>query len=319
VVWGCPQRKVLLESAAGLYPLHPTVLPVLIRTFRRFGQNERSLFSFLLSHEPCGLQAFSERYVGTGDLYRLYDFYDYVRVNFGHRLAAQSYRNHWNVIDAAVETFATEDELELNILKIVGILNLLNDGDLLPTEDSLVCAIVGVDQAKQKRAREAVEKLRQGKRILYDRGRARGLCVWPHSSVDLEKVYEEACRATDTPQRIATFMMDFLETRSVVARRHYVVHFTADEKHQLCEELGRITYGTTKNTAKKRKRLEDACRYNVRCEAHEVGKSLCVVGARWIRCRNRTVLRLHHATPAFDRDGKKRASRQELGMLVSAE
>jgi hypothetical protein len=220
--FGAAQRKILGESAASLYPLHPTVLPVLIRTFRRFGQNERSLFSFLLSHEPCGLQAFSEKDVRTGDLYRLHDFYDYVRVNFGHRLAAQSYRNHWNVIDAAVETFATEDELELNILKTVGVLNLLNDGDLLPTEDSLICAIANVDQAKQKRVREAVEKLRQGKRILYDRGRARGLCVWPHTSVDLEKAYEEACRATDTPQRIATFIMDSLETRPVVARRHYI-------------------------------------------------------------------------------------------------
>jgi hypothetical protein len=220
--FGSAPRKTLVESAACLYPLHPTVLPVLMRTFRRFGQNERSLFSFLLSHEPCGLQAFSERYVRTGDLYRLHDFYDYVRMNFGHRLAAQSYRHHWNVIDAAVETFATEDELELNILKTVGVLNLLNDGDLLPTEDSLVCAVAGVDQTRQKRVREAVEKLRQGKRILYDRGRARGLCVWPHTSVDLEKAYDDACRATDTPQRIATFIMDSLETRPVVARRHYI-------------------------------------------------------------------------------------------------
>src|SRR5262249_53538414 len=117
--FGTAQRKTLLEFAACLYPLHPTVLPVLIRTFRRFGQNERSLFSFLLSNEPFGLQAFSERSVRIDDTYRLHDFYDYVRANFGHRLASQSYRNHWNVIDAVVESFATEDELELNILKTV--------------------------------------------------------------------------------------------------------------------------------------------------------------------------------------------------------
>lgn len=171
----------------------------LIRTFRRFGQNERSLFSFLLSNEPFGLQAFSERSLRKDDTYRLHDFYDYVRTNFGHRLATQSYRSHWNLIDSVVESFITEDELEVNILKTVAILNLLNDGDLLPTEDSLVCALAGTDQAKQKRVREAVEKLRQGKRILYDRGRARGLCAWPHMSVDLEKAYDDAYRAIDMP------------------------------------------------------------------------------------------------------------------------
>ncbi|MBI3798031.1 MAG: hypothetical protein HY268_13825 [Deltaproteobacteria bacterium] len=221
--FGSAQRKILLESAACLYPLHPTVLPVLIRTFRRFGQNERSLFSFLLSNEPFGLQAFSGRSTRTEDMYRLHDFYDYVRTNFGHRLASQSYRNHWNLIDAIVESFTTEDELELNIIKTVGILNLLlNDGDLLPTEEALICAVAGVDHTTQKRVRVTLEKLRQGKRILYDRGRARGLCVWPHTSVDLEEAYADACRAINASQRTATFIMDSLETRPVVARRHYI-------------------------------------------------------------------------------------------------
>ena len=44
-----------------LYPIHPTVLPVLVQFFARFGQHERSLFSFLLSSEPFGLQAFADR------------------------------------------------------------------------------------------------------------------------------------------------------------------------------------------------------------------------------------------------------------------
>src|SRR2546428_531889 len=106
--FGSVPAKSLLEAATGLYPLHPTVLPVLIRTFRRFGQNERSLFSFLLSNEPFGLQAFAEKRASTSEVFRLHDFYDYVRTNFGHRLAIQSYRSHWNLIDSVIETFATD-------------------------------------------------------------------------------------------------------------------------------------------------------------------------------------------------------------------
>lgn len=220
--FGSVPAKSLLDNATRLYPLHPTVLPVLIRTFRRFGQNERSLFSFLLSNEPFSLQAFAEKQVGRGEVYRLHNFYDYVRTNFGHRLAVQSYRSHWNLIDSVIETFATDDELHVRLLKTVGILNLLNDGDLLPTDDSVVCALAGADHAEQKSVRTAIENLHKGKRVLYDRGRGRGLCLWPHTSVDLEGAYENARRAIDSTQRVATLIKDSLETRPIVARRHYI-------------------------------------------------------------------------------------------------
>ena len=220
--FGSGSTKSLLDFATRLYPLHPTVLPILIRTFRRFGQNERSLFSFLLSNEPFGLQAFSEKNLRGGDLYRLHNFYDYVRTNFGHRLAVQSYRSHWNLIDSIVESFATEDELQVNILKTVGILNLINDGDLVPTEESVVLALARFQPTERKRVQSTLKKLHRDRRVLYDRGRARGLCLWPHTSVDLEKAYEDACRVVDVPQHVGSFIKDSLESRPIVARRHYI-------------------------------------------------------------------------------------------------
>ena len=39
----------LADLGSKIFPLHPTTLPVLVRTMRRFGQNERSLFSFISS------------------------------------------------------------------------------------------------------------------------------------------------------------------------------------------------------------------------------------------------------------------------------
>ena len=156
--FGSSSTKSLLAVANRLYPLHPTVLPILIRTFRRFGQNERSLFSFLMSNEPFGLQAFSEQNLQEGNLYRLHNFYDYVRTNFGHRLAIQSYRSHWNLIDSVVESFATEDELQVKILKTVGILNLINDGDLLPTEESVILALARFHYRERKRVQNTLTK-----------------------------------------------------------------------------------------------------------------------------------------------------------------
>lgn len=220
--FGSSSTKSLSNVVPRLYPLHPTILPILIRTFRRFGQNERSLFSFLLSNEPFGLQAFSEQRLQEGNLYRLHNFYDYVRTNFGHRLAVQSYRSHWNLIDSVVESFATEDELQVKILKTVGILNLINDGDLLPNEESIVLALSRVHETEKERVRNTLGRLHREKRVLYDRGGARGLCLWPHTSVDLEKAYEDARRSVDTPQHVAGLIKDFLDSRPVVARRHYI-------------------------------------------------------------------------------------------------
>jgi hypothetical protein len=220
--YGAADPKRLSDVALRLYPLHPTVLPVLIRAFRRFGQNERSLFSFLLSNEPFGLQAFSRATLGQVDCYRLHNLYDYVRTNFGHRLSAQSYRSHWSLIESVVDSFATEDEEQIRVLKTVGILNLLNDTDLLPTEESLICALSGSNKAAQSKIRSTVAALQESKRVLYSRGHARGFCLWPYTSVDLEKAYEDACRVTDTPQHVAGLIKEYLSTRPVVARRHYI-------------------------------------------------------------------------------------------------
>ena len=215
------QRQPLLNLAPRLYPLHPTVLPVLIRLFQRFGQNERSLFSFLLSNEPFGLQPFSDLRLNEARPYRLHDLFDYVRTNFGHRLTVQSYRSHWNLIESVIESYATEEPLHVQVLKTVGLLNLLND-NLLATEESVVCALAAGDPAHQRQVKAALDKLQKVKRVLYDRGRSGGFCLWPHTSADLEKAYDDARRAVQTPQRVSSCIRDYLETRPIVARRHYI-------------------------------------------------------------------------------------------------
>ena len=219
--YGATPPKDFSDLAVRLYPLHPSVLPILIRTFRRFGQNERSLFSFLLSNEPFGLQAFAEKRLHDGGLYRLHDFYDYVRANFGYRLAVQTYRSHWNLISSMIDSFATEDESEKMILKTVGILNLHDDDDLPVSEDAITCAVASSERRPGSRLHSSLQKLRTGKRVLWDRG-ARGLCLWPHTSVNLDKAYDDAKQATTVSQRVAPFVKEFLETRPIVARRHYI-------------------------------------------------------------------------------------------------
>jgi hypothetical protein len=84
---GSAKRNIEAFGSGRTYPLHPTVLPTVVRFFARFGQHERSLFGFLLSTEPFGVQSFASRAVDPDNWYDLAQFYDYVRAVFGHKLA----------------------------------------------------------------------------------------------------------------------------------------------------------------------------------------------------------------------------------------
>jgi hypothetical protein len=198
------------------------VLPALVRTFTRFGQNERSLFSFLLSSEPFGLQDFAGRPLAVGNTYRLPDFYDYVRATFGHRLAVHNYRSHWTEIESMVESFATSDEIELKIVKTVGILNLLDQTDLLPTDQALEAALGGPGGVEPRKLCAAIDHLQMGRRILFKRGVTGSYRLWSHTSVDLQAAYEKATKAIGKVRRVGHTLTELLATHPIVARRHYI-------------------------------------------------------------------------------------------------
>jgi hypothetical protein len=215
-------KEALLSNAVRFYPLHPTVLPALVQLFRRFGQGQRSLFTFLLSNDPFSIMEFAQAPVTSGTSYRLHHLYDYVRATFGHRLGMQSYRSHWNSIESLIESFTSDDTVESRVLKSLGLLNLL-DSNLIPTEEAIVLAVAGeVEGVSASRVRRAIKRLHAEKQLLYYRGVSGGYCLWPHTSVNLERAYEESIRALETPQRVTPLIESYLETRAVVARRHYI-------------------------------------------------------------------------------------------------
>ena len=205
--------------ALELYPLHPTMLPVLVRFFARFGQHERSLFSFLLSSEPFGLQSFAERPANGHTWYRLSDFYDYIRSMFGHQLARASYRGHWLRITETIDRIADVSPLQLRVLKTVAVLNVLDAEHLLA--DKAVLAAALADGGDTGVVGEAVTSL-QCRGLLFNRGVAGGYCLWPSTSVDLASRFEVAKRSLGPASNVYAQLTPYLDQNSVVARRHYI-------------------------------------------------------------------------------------------------
>jgi len=201
--------------------MDPFSIPVLVRAFQRFGQNERSLFSFLFSYEPFGLRAYCERDSDAVQPFRLHNLFDFVRANFGHRLAVVSYRSHWSTIEAAIESFASDDPTEIQVLKTVGLLNLINADDLLATEGAVAWAVAGADAAGRERVAGILKRLKS-RNTLFIRGSARGYPLWSHSSVDIEARIEEAKRRVPIIAQASAVVRELLDTRPLVARRHYI-------------------------------------------------------------------------------------------------
>jgi hypothetical protein len=210
----------LVGVAADLYPLHPTVIPVLAKLFSRFGQNERSLFSFLLSNEPHGLQAFIQQPPAADTFYRIHNLYDYAAASFGYRLSIQSYRNHWNHIDSLIRSFPDQDDASLAILKTVGLLNLINSPELAPTEEALILAAASA--SSEGTVRGAIQGLNRERHVLYSRGKQAGYCLWSHTSVNLDAAYEAARRAVGSHRKVTAHIKENLDARPLVARRHYI-------------------------------------------------------------------------------------------------
>ena len=213
-------RAELLDLAARIYPLHPTVLPVAARLFTLFGQNERSFFGFLLSDEPFALRAFSNR--PLGDFYRLHNLYDYARASMGFALATASYRSHWNLIDSLIGSFPAADHHSLQVLKTVGIINLIDNQGILATGRSIEAAGAGWSEPERESTKRATVALQKGKRVLYDRGAAGGLCLWPYTSVNVERAYQEARRVSEAPSQLAPLLGAYVDVSPIVARRHYI-------------------------------------------------------------------------------------------------
>jgi hypothetical protein len=216
--YGSAPSDSLTALAPAIFPLHPTVLPPLVTILRRFGQNERSLFGFLSGHEPSSLQDVARLKVSAARSFSLADLYNYFRDNIAHTMT-NGRATHWRIIESVVRQGG--DTAEVNILKAIGILNLIEDDAMLATNDLLEIALGNDDRAEQTVIERLVSKLK-GRQLIFERGAVRGYALWPHTSVHLDDAFEEARNQLGEPPKPMRMVSALLEPRQIVARRHYI-------------------------------------------------------------------------------------------------
>jgi hypothetical protein len=119
----------LAAALAACWPLHPLVASLLGSiSRRRFGQSQRSIFGFLTSAEPYGLQAHLRDPAKIGQVYGPDQLWDYLRANLEPAILASPDGHRWSTALDAVERCETRGGGDhLIVLKTLALLDLFKD------------------------------------------------------------------------------------------------------------------------------------------------------------------------------------------------
>ncbi len=210
------------QTAIAAYPLHPLTLVALPYIFRRFAQNERSLFSYLGSMEPHGFQEFIRTrpmLAKTPELVRLADLFDYFSSNFGLGLYRQPHALRWMEAADVLERKEELGDVHRQVVKTVGVLNALGQFTHLSASAEMIALAVQDETTPNKSLRSVFNDLRDSS-VLTFRAYNKSYRIWEGSDVDIEDRIAEGERKTQQAPGLAHNVQQYLPSRPLVARRH---------------------------------------------------------------------------------------------------
>jgi Family of unknown function (DUF6079) len=201
------------------WPLHPATAAMLgSASKKRFGQNERSIFSFLSSAEPFGFtDVLKSLPVAQLSYYSPAQFWDYLRANFEPSILASPDSHRWATYSDAIErTEARFSKIHVELVKAVSLIELLKNGSGLAAEKSLLAACVPSETAKDVEI--ALSELAAAS-ILIFRKHLDAFGVYAGSDFDIESALKSAKGFIG--RNDLTQLVNHVDLGPITARRHY--------------------------------------------------------------------------------------------------
>ena len=216
--------RVELEAIGETYPLHPVVLAVLPQLCARFGQNERTLFSFMAGPEPLAVPAFLAREevqsAGKLPLIGLDRVYDYFLESAGSSIGASSSVSRWIEIENRLRDTWGLNALEEAILKSMGVLNLMSSSGTLRASKSLLEFALNPhdDSSRRREIHKALVNLETRGVITY-REFSDEYRIWQGSDFDLHGAIDVA-KSEGRSLSLVELLKKTVELPPAVAGRH---------------------------------------------------------------------------------------------------
>jgi len=212
------------DRIKAIYPLHPLSALVLPTLCTRYAQNDRSLFTFLTSAEPFSLKNYlDETKIGKTALptLKLDRIYDYFIESVRSSLVSRPNLKRWFEIQTIIDDANDLDEPTLQVLKAIGILNLVTTtGSLRATPELVKLALCDrpSDAEQQGYWQSIIDVLIKERRRVTYRKQINELRIWEGSDFD----FEEAIRDQSDQDRrpLAELLTEFQPLSPMVAQSH---------------------------------------------------------------------------------------------------
>lgn len=157
------KKKIIM----GCYPLHPITAFILPRLSEQVAQNERTLFTFISSSQRNTLSSYVEKCDEDFSLMTPDYLFDYFESQFRKELSSSEVYSHYKLA-ATVLKKLDKNQLESKIIKIIALIYIINQFDLLPpTRENVVNALQYSYEATD--IDKSISQLIDSKYVLYQK------------------------------------------------------------------------------------------------------------------------------------------------------
>lgn len=165
------------------YPLHPITALLLPQLCQKVAQNERTLFSFIGSHEPFGFRELVQS--SNNDFVGLSGIYDYFIANQSGAITDSLTQKRWYEVLSAVERLGDAEPVVIQLLKTIGLMNIIGARGGFKASTELLTLLFAeyFDDAVQVLLRKSLIVFRQ-----Y----SQEFAVWQGSDFDLDAAVTKA-------------------------------------------------------------------------------------------------------------------------------
>lgn len=207
------------------YPLHPTSVLLLPSLFRRFGQNERSLFSFLSADEPFSLMNWLRNQEFNADdppFVRLPQVYDYAYHTLIGGAPVPQVARAWAEAEDGLARLGDATRPEVHILKSISILNLVGDASRLPASHDVLELALASPEFSPEQLREVLKSLETRRLTVYRRFR-NAFRLYEGSDIDIGERLAAAYQTLPAQSVSLLVAKELCPAPPLVARRHSFV------------------------------------------------------------------------------------------------
>ena len=162
-----------------VFPFHPLTAYILPLLAQKLAQNERTVFTFLGSSETFGFQDLIEE-LDFPDAIMPHHIFDYFVNNQGSYIFDHLTHRRWIEVLNAIDRAGDQDEKALNILKTIGLLNIIGTLANLRSSHDLLSILYG-----SKILDKSLKSLQKRSLITYRKHKDE-YAVWQGSDFDLE-------------------------------------------------------------------------------------------------------------------------------------